>query len=224
MRTENAQHPQHFDVRLVIEPAETINNQITVMETLAEMQAQDLCEWFKEERKKIQALLGEATTKQEYRERFAPLSLHARMHKGTLEIYWSEIKGKTKPDASGKTGWFRTRMNKGKRHSYDVSKLAAKARDYELALVLEAERRATALRDFWSRVVSLRLALRMINKQVEELTAVSADDAERPGVMQLVSPAADLASNDALAHDATVAASAEFPQSGLAHHQRGVYD
>lgn len=51
MRTENEQHPQHFDVKLVMEPAETINNQIAVMETLAEMQAQDLCEWFKEERK-----------------------------------------------------------------------------------------------------------------------------------------------------------------------------
>ncbi|CAD0362824.1 MULTISPECIES: conjugative transfer protein MobI(A/C) [Xanthomonas] len=224
MRTENEQHPQHFDVKLVMEPAETINNQIAVMETLAEMQAQDLCEWFKEERKKIQALLGAATTKQEYRERFAPLSLHARMHKGTLEIYWSEIKGKTKPDASGKTGWFRTRMNKGKRHSYDVNKLAAKARDYELPLVLEAERRATSLRDFWSRVVSLRLALRMINKQVEELSAVPTRGTDTGEVTQLVSPTADLASNEVLAHDTQVAASAEFPQSGLAHHQRAVYD
>ena len=224
MRPENAQHQQRFDVGQVIEPAEIINNQITVMETLAEMQAHDLCEWFKEERKKIQALLGEATTKQEYRERFAPLSLHARMHKGTLEIYWSEIKGKTKPDASGKTGWFRTRMNKGKRHSYDVSKLAAKARDYELALVLEAERRATAFRDFWPRDVTLRLALRMINKQVDELSATPSGDAAKPAVTQLAPTEVSLASNEVSTDDAMIAAAAEFPQSGLVHHQRGVYD
>ena len=224
MRAENTQHHPAFDVEQVIKPAEAINGHLAVMETLAEMQAHELCEWFKEERKKIQAQLGEATTKQEFRERFAPLSLHARLHKGTLEIYWSETKGKTKPGADGKTGWFRTRLNKGKRHSYDVSKLASRARSYELTLVLEAERRATALRDFWSRVVTLRLALRKITSQVEELSTPRGPDAIEIRVAQLAAAPTAPASNDQSPDDELTAAAAEFPQTGLALHQKGVYD
>lgn len=223
MRAENEQHQMLFDVTQVIGPAGIVNNQIMVMETLAEMQARALCEWFREERTRIQGQLGEATTRQEFRKRFARLSLHTRIHKGTLEIYWTEVKGKAKSSAGGKTRWFMVRMPKGKRHSYDNRKLAAAARDYELALVLEAERRATALRDFWARIVALRLALRMINRQVDDLSVIPGPEMAAREFTMLKPVDRPQAFNEPY-DDVEAAANAEFPQSALIHHRKELYD
>lgn len=182
MKEENNQSKKHLDVELFKGPAEIIRNQLASFEAGAEMRARELCEWFYVQRKEIQARLGEATTKQEYRERFAPLTLHSRVQKGSLEIYWSETKGKSKPDINGKSRFFRHHLKKGKRHSYDMRMLASKACDYELDLVLEAERRATELRDLWSGVVSLRLALRGINRKIDQIQGEGAEVEAQPSV------------------------------------------
>lgn len=219
------QQEHHLDIAQITGSTEAINNQLIHLETVAEMQARELCDWFKAEREKIRQAMGTAATKQEFSERFSPLWLASRMHKGTLEITWNVQKARSKPDANGKTHpIFGTKPTKGKGHGYSLTKLAPLARGYELELVIEAERRATVLRDFWSRIVALRGSLRSINRQVEEVTSMAGLESSRVEISQVSAVAGVQAANDQSKSDELIAAAAEFPQSGLVHHQRAGYE
>ncbi|QRD62648.1 hypothetical protein H8Z72_22760 (plasmid) [Xanthomonas citri pv. citri] len=141
-----------------------ITRQIMVMEAQLETEAKDLCKAFNKARTEIQLSMGEVTTKAEFKERFAPLVLHSRVNKGSLEITWSLQKGVTKPGANGKGKPILKYLRKGKGFAYKLPDLMSVSRHYELMLVVEAERKATRLREMWSKVVALRVDLRTLTR------------------------------------------------------------
>ncbi|WP_440986215.1 conjugative transfer protein MobI(A/C) (plasmid) [Xanthomonas sontii] len=144
--------------------ADIITRQIMVMEAMLETEAKDLCTAFTKARTEIQRSMGEITSRAEFKERFAPLVMHSRVNKGSLEITWSLQKGVTKPGPGGKGRRILDYLPKGKGFSYKLPDLMSLSRDYELMLVVDAERKATRLREMWSKVVALRVDLRAITR------------------------------------------------------------
>lgn len=153
-----------LDTEQLSSSTDIITRQIMVMEAQLETEAKELCTAFTKARTEIQRSMGEATTKAEFKERFAPLVLHSRVNKGSLEITWSLQKGITKPAAGGKGKRILQYLPKGKGFGYKLPDLMSLSRDYELMLVVDAERKATRLREMWSKVVALRVDLRTINR------------------------------------------------------------
>lgn len=147
---------------------EGIARQITVLEAQLEFEAKELVDSFKESRASIQAKLAKATTEAEHKAQFAPLVLSSRLHKGTLEINWSLMKGKTKPADGGKRKGVYKYLKKGKRFAYPLTDLTSLSKEYELGLVVEAERKAAKLREMWSKVVALRVDLRTVSRMCGE--------------------------------------------------------
>lgn len=212
-----------LDMSQVIDTTDTIKRHITALEALIEMQAKELCSAFKTRREEIQKSLGEATSRTESKERFAPLRITSRVNKGSLEINWSLVTGRTRPDAQGNTKPTYKFLPKGKGFCYHLPVLVSKSRDYEVMLVTEAERKAAELRELWNRTVAVRVALRSVSREsagsvttVRPSTPPEAANDEAP--LERQAPAAGLsAAEQAVVHGS-------FPQNDLAPRKLAGYD
>ena len=149
-----------LDLGQLANTIEDLTKQVTVLEALIEIEAKQLSKSFKEARRNAKDQLGEATTKEEHTAQFAPLLFHTRLHKGSLEINWSLLKAKTKPNGASASRPIYNNVAKGKGFGYRLPDLMSLSRDYEQALVLEAEQKAVVLRELWSKIVSLRVSIR----------------------------------------------------------------
>jgi len=149
---------------------EDLTKQVTVLEALIEIEAKQLSKSFKEARKNAKDQLGEATTKEKHKAQFAPLLFHTRLHKGSLEINWSLLKAKTKPNGASASRPIYHNVAKGKGFGYRLPDLMSLSRDYEQVLVLEAEQKAVVLRELWSKIVNLRVSIRTLSRLCEEKT------------------------------------------------------
>lgn len=193
-----------------------ITRQISVMEAQLEMQAKELCTAFTEARTEIQRSLGEVTTKAEFKERFAPLVVHSRVHKGSLEITWSLQKGKTKPVGNAKGKRILEYLRKGKGFGYKLPDLMSFSRDYELLIVVETEKKATRLREMWAKVVALRVALRTVGRLCEDPAQQAAPGAAsvQPAPIESRSPDVSVPTGRLAASEQAVL-SHEFDKSDL---------
>lgn len=194
--------------------SDVIQRQVTVMEAQLEMEARELCAAFTKARAEIQKSLGEATTKAEFKERFAPLVLHSRVHKGSLEITWSLQKGRTRPTGNKQGRRIMETLKKGKGYGYRLPDLISLSRDYELLLVTEAERRAAVIREMWSKVVALRVSLRTVGR-ICERSGAGAEPLPQPSPKQAGAADADDVKSERLAAAEAAVLSHQFDKNDL---------
>lgn len=148
---------------------------IAAMEGDLQSRAEQLCQLFTEERtrRRDEEVLKEQEAGRSGRNLYAPLVLHQRIHKGTLELTWTELhKPKTR---SGKPGGNRyLYIKKGQGGGYGLRDLMSRARYFETQLVTETEEKARELRQEWKDLVEIRrVARRFVQRQAARKAATA---------------------------------------------------
>ena len=88
---------------------------------------------------------------------WCPLALFARLHNGSLQIYWQLV---FRDRATRSVGY--KHLAKRRQGGYDLRTLLAHANDFERDLVAEYEEEARLQRQRWQALMSVRRALRQL--------------------------------------------------------------
>ena len=146
------------------------NLQELVDEVLAslETQATALRDWFRLQRRQMQleawekprSLTGDVSQEEGEKIGYAPINIFVKSQRGSLEIFWQEVHIRSAKSKMRRYVY----LPRGKSFRYTDHKLKKSAKPFELELVLETERRAAQLREWWSIWTGIRRDAKSIQK------------------------------------------------------------